>query len=168
MHLNNDNNIWSAWEPYVTGKAWTLAPGLGTKTVYVWYQDWAENPSENASNTIDETTIGGGGGEKKGKEEKRHQRNANAPCPVAFGWAQVVRPNKLIEMPTARQPRLELNRYSHSIVPGGLLVISKATRFTPDTSLMIRLLTRSNRSYGSRAQSAVIASSLVTARMTMG
>ena len=61
-----------------------------------------------------------------------------------------------------------LDCYSHSMVPGGLLVMSSATRFTPGTSLMILLLTRSNRSYGSRAQSAVIASSLVTARMTTG
>ena len=36
--------------------------------------------------------------------------------------------------------------YSHSMVPGGLLVMSSATRFTPDTSFMMRLLTRSNRS----------------------
>ena len=28
--------------------------------------------------------------------------------------------------------------YSHSMVPGGLLVMSKQTRFTPFTSLMIR------------------------------
>jgi hypothetical protein len=36
--------------------------------------------------------------------------------------------------------------YSHSIVPGGLLVMSSATRLTPGTSLMIRLLTRWRRS----------------------
>src|SRR5215211_2429965 len=41
---------------------------------------------------------------------------------------------------------LSLGTYSHSIVPGGLLVMSRATRFTPGTSLMIRLLTRSNKS----------------------
>jgi hypothetical protein len=41
---------------------------------------------------------------------------------------------------------LSLSTYSHSIVPGGLLVMSRATRFTPGTSLMIRLLTRSNKS----------------------
>ena len=29
--------------------------------------------------------------------------------------------------------------YSHSIVPGGLLVISRTTRFTPFTSLTMRL-----------------------------
>jgi hypothetical protein len=61
-----------------------------------------------------------------------------------------------------------LQLHSHSIVPGGLLVMSSATRFTPGTSFMMRLLTRSKSSYGSRAQSAVIASSLVTALMTIG
>ncbi len=30
-------------------------------------------------------------------------------------------------------------RYSHSIVPGGLLVTSYTTRFTPFTSLMMRV-----------------------------
>jgi hypothetical protein len=34
--------------------------------------------------------------------------------------------------------------YSHSMVPGGLLVMSSATRFTPGTSLMMRLLMRSS------------------------
>ena len=36
--------------------------------------------------------------------------------------------------------------YSHSIVPGGLLVMSKRTRFTPRTSLMMRLAVRPKRS----------------------
>src|SRR5712691_3994174 len=54
--------------------------------------------------------------------------------------------------------------YSHSMVPGGLLVMSKTTRLTPFTSFTIRLLMRASTSYGTRAQSAVIASSLVTTR----
>ena len=58
--------------------------------------------------------------------------------------------------------------YSHSIVPGGLEEISSATRLTPSTSLMMRVEMRSRRSYGRRAQSAVMASSLVTARMMIG
>ena len=58
--------------------------------------------------------------------------------------------------------------YSHSIVEGGFDEMSSATRFTPGSSLMIRLEIVSRRSYGRRAQSAVIASSLVTARITMG
>ncbi len=39
-----------------------------------------------------------------------------------------------------------LGRHSHSIVPGGLLVMSYATRLTPATSLMMRLDMRSSRS----------------------
>jgi hypothetical protein len=58
--------------------------------------------------------------------------------------------------------------YSHSIVAGGFDEMSRATRLTPATSLMIRFEARSSRSYGSRAQSAVIASSEVTARITIG
>ena len=67
-----------------------------------------------------------------------------------------------------RVRRSFLAAHSHSMVPGGLLVMSYATRFTPATSLMIRFDIVSSRSYGSRAQSAVIASSLVTARMMIG
>ncbi len=36
--------------------------------------------------------------------------------------------------------------YSHSIVPGGFEEMSRATRFTPATSLMTRLEMRSSRS----------------------
>lgn len=48
--------------------------------------------------------------------------------------------------------------YSHSIVAGGLLVMSYTTRLMPSTSFTIRLLIRASTSYGRRAQSAVIAS----------
>ena len=58
--------------------------------------------------------------------------------------------------------------YSHSMVPGGLDVTSSTTRLTPGTSAMMRFESCSTSSYGRRAQSAVIASSLVTARMTIG
>lgn len=58
--------------------------------------------------------------------------------------------------------------HSHSIVAGGLDEMSYATRLIPGTSLMIRLEILSKTSYGSRAQSAVIASSEVTARTTTG
>ena len=55
--------------------------------------------------------------------------------------------------------------YSHSIVLGGLELMSYTTRLTPVTSLMMRLDTRARNSCGRRAQSAVMASRLVTARM---
>lgn len=55
--------------------------------------------------------------------------------------------------------------YSHSIVDGGLEVMSYTTRLTPFTSLQIRVEIFSNTSYGIRAQSAVIPSIEVTARI---
>ena len=58
--------------------------------------------------------------------------------------------------------------YSHSMVAGGLLVTSRTTRFTSGTSLVTRVEIRASTSSGSRAQSAVIASSLVTGRSTIG
>ena len=64
--------------------------------------------------------------------------------------------------------RQALPGYSHSMVPGGLLVMSSTTRLTSRTSLVIRVLIFSSTSYGSRPQSAVIASSLVTGRSTTG
>ena len=50
--------------------------------------------------------------------------------------------------------------------PGGLDVMSSTTRLTSRISLIMREAICSSRSYGRRAQSAVIASSLVTARIT--
>ncbi len=58
----------------------------------------------------------------------------------------------------------EHRRYSHSIVAGGLLEMSYTTRFTPRTSDVIRDETAARKSWGSRAQSAVIPSVEVTAR----
>ena len=72
------------------------------------------------------------------------------------------------DRPSASRPARRTRRYSHSIVAGGFDEMSSATRFTPGISLMIRLEMTSSRSYGRRAQSAVIASSEVTARMTIG
>ena len=66
------------------------------------------------------------------------------------------------------RPLLPFARHSHSMVPGGLLVTSSTTRLTSRTSLVIRVEIRASTSYGSRAQSAVIASSLVTGRRTTG
>src|SRR5262249_61870894 len=61
-----------------------------------------------------------------------------------------------------------LRGYSHSIVPGGLLVTSSTTRLISGTSLVIRVEIRAISSYGSRDQSAVMASSLETGRSTIG
>jgi len=63
---------------------------------------------------------------------------------------------------------LRLTFYSHSIVPGGLLVMSSVTLFTSRTSFVIRVEIFSSTSYGNLLQSAVIASSLDTGRRTIG
>ncbi len=52
MQFSNDNTIWSPWEPFVTGKSWTLAPGEGTKTVYARVRDAAGNVSATFSKEI--------------------------------------------------------------------------------------------------------------------
>src|SRR5512138_2643414 len=53
---------------------------------------------------------------------------------------------------------LESHAHSHSIVAGGLLVISYTTRLIPSTSLTMRLATLASSSLGRRAQSAVMKS----------
>src|SRR5262249_43942650 len=58
--------------------------------------------------------------------------------------------------------------HSHSIVAGGFDVTSRTTRLTSGISLTMREATSSTSSYGRRAQSAVIASSEVTARIAIG
>ena len=52
MRFSNDGSSWSDWESYGTSKAWTLASGDGTKTVYVEYQDNVGNVSTAKSDTI--------------------------------------------------------------------------------------------------------------------
>src|SRR5262249_61742142 len=61
----------------------------------------------------------------------------------------------------AQRPALT---HSHSIVAGGFDEMSYTTRFTPWTSLVMRLEMRASSSCGSGAQSAVIASRLVPQR----
>ena len=101
---------------------------------------------------------GHGGAERRGREAgTRHPGRVSSAPARAHGQDL-----------TSRRAQAGGSGYSHSMVPGGLDVRSRATRLTPSTSLMMRLEIRSRRSYGSRAQSAVIASSEVTARMTIG
>ena len=57
------------------------------------------------------------------------------------------------------------DNHSHSIVLGGFELTSKTTRFIPLTSDVSRVEIRPKTSCGSRAQSAVIPSTLVTARI---
>src|SRR5438067_1478687 len=48
--------------------------------------------------------------------------------------------------------RRRIHTHSHSIVAGGLLLMSYTTRFTPFTSLMTRVEMRASSSYGRCAQ----------------
>ena len=73
-------------------------------------------------------------------------------------------PYQSLALPTLFRIQKTLNIYSHSIVAGGLEVISYTMRFTPATSFTIRLEALSRTSYGMRAQSAVIKSLVVTPR----
>jgi len=79
-----------------------------------------------------------------------------------------------LELDLAAEPRhrrwqpAQSHHYSHSMVPGGLLVTSSTTRLTSGTSLVIRVEIRASTSYGTRVQSAVIASSEETGRTTIG
>jgi hypothetical protein len=59
--------------------------------------------------------------------------------------------------------KLFKSNYSHSIVAGGLLLMSYTTRLIPLTLLIISLEMWAKNSYGKCAQSAVMPSTLVTA-----
>ena len=52
MQFSNDNVTWTAWENYAASKAWTVASGNGTKTVYVKFQDNAGLISAAYNDTI--------------------------------------------------------------------------------------------------------------------
>jgi hypothetical protein len=52
MRFSNDGANWSTWEPYATGKSWTLSGGNGTRTVHAQYRDKAGNVSTAARDTI--------------------------------------------------------------------------------------------------------------------
>jgi hypothetical protein len=73
-------------------------------------------------------------------------------------------PRRFNESRAVERDFLSKELHSHSMVAGGLLVISYTTRFTPGTSFTIRLLIRASTESGRRAQSAVMKSSVVTAR----
>ena len=99
-------------------------------------------------------------GESSASQGDRVTAGATSPSRSGFPGRLLVRSTVLWR----RSP----SRYSHSMVPGGLLVTSIATRLISRTSLVIRVEIVSITSYGSLAQSAVIASSDVTGRSTTG
>ncbi len=51
MHLANNWDAWTSWEPYATSKTWNVTPGDGEKNVYVQYQDQV-NLTVSAYDTI--------------------------------------------------------------------------------------------------------------------
>ncbi|MCX7037904.1 MAG: hypothetical protein NT005_02035 [Spirochaetes bacterium] len=58
MRFSNDGASWSAWEPYAAGpKAWTLASGDGTKSVYAEFSDQVANV-QAASDSIELDSTG--------------------------------------------------------------------------------------------------------------
>jgi hypothetical protein len=57
MRLSDDGSTWTAWEPYVTIKPWTLPSGDGAKTVYVEYRDQAGNVSAPGDDMIVLDTV---------------------------------------------------------------------------------------------------------------
>lgn len=63
-----------------------------------------------------------------------------------------------LRRPASYRRGLGARRYSHSMVPGGLLVMSYTTRLIPSTSLTTRLEMRSSTPSGRRDQSAVMPS----------
>ena len=103
------------------------------------------------------------GASRSGQARAHRRRCRTSPGPLGPGG---------VSGHPARALRKEFREptggYSHSMVPGGLLVMSSTTRLTSGTSLVIRVEIRASRSPGSRAQSAVMASSLVTGRSTTG
>jgi hypothetical protein len=53
--VSNDAASCTSWEAYVTEKTWTLLPGEGMRTVYVWFRDGAGNA--NVSPYSDSVTV---------------------------------------------------------------------------------------------------------------
>ena len=49
MRFSNTGSSWSGWESYATSKSWTLAAGVGNRTVYVQFADRVTNISASAT-----------------------------------------------------------------------------------------------------------------------
>ena len=72
------------------------------------------------------------------------KRVARASCPWSTAKMAVPQTTLANSLPQSLIPNPSL--YSHSIVAGGLLLMSYTTRFTPFTSLMIRVEIRASNS----------------------
>ncbi len=71
---------------------------------------------------------------------RRYAQRVRALRLDSTGWREYCRPANTFHAQAAPLP------YSHSIVPGGLLVTSSTTRFTSATSLVMRVEMRSSTS----------------------
>jgi cytochrome c biogenesis protein CcdA/rhodanese-related sulfurtransferase len=56
MRFSSDDIIYTAWEPYVHTKAWTLSDGDGLKTVYVQYRDHSNHITTYVDTILLDTT----------------------------------------------------------------------------------------------------------------
>ncbi len=57
MKFVNSGSSWSAWEPFVATKSWTLSAGDGARTVYAQFTDAAGNRSAVVTDSIVVDTI---------------------------------------------------------------------------------------------------------------
>lgn len=112
---------------------------------------------------------GGGGGSGEGQGAQERGAGCNSNCHSTDSKGEVPRATARGTSPHTASTPLDGGRaYSHSIVPGGFDVTSSTTRFTSGTWFVILFEMRASTSYGTRVQSAVIASSEETGRSTIG
>jgi hypothetical protein len=57
MRFSNDDATWTAWTTFANTVDWTLAPGNGTRTVYVQFRDAVGNASASVSDSIVVDTV---------------------------------------------------------------------------------------------------------------
>src|SRR5579864_152396 len=103
------------------------------------------------------------------RRDVRPVRSEQSSSGIAGSGEDVGHLARLLELPSqrvlARTGPDHEDFHSHSIVAGGLVVMSYTTLLTSGTSLTMRVEMRSSSSCGSLDQSAVMPSSLDTARM---
>ncbi|SDT06478.1 hypothetical protein SAMN05444162_2988 [Paenibacillaceae bacterium GAS479] len=96
---------------------------------------------------------------------KRHPDKTSQKKQTPEPWLPRIPVKRCMNEAATTQSLQLLSAYSHSIVAGGLEVMSYTMRLTLSTSLTMRTLIFSSTSQGIRAQSAVMPSMDVTARM---
>src|SRR5207237_9237315 len=99
----------------------------------------------------------------KEKRRRGDNRSSNQPSDECHTLRPRHPRRRRTHDPVAAVGPADGSAYSHSMVAGGFEVTSSTTRLTAGISLTMRLEIVSSRSYGRRAQSAVMASSEETA-----